>query len=610
MNKIKYIMFFIALALIMPSLLAGCNSRRPMPDNETTVSIPDDTTIADNETTTEDQMSKMLVLSDKYTIIYATDAFKERGLALEIASTLKQQAKLTLACKPDTDVASGEYEILVGKTNRPESTTALDMMGNKDFIIAVLNSKIAVCAKDPDLYDAVLARLTRALIKDGHAEIAPDFSLISDKQEYFTAEQTLQDSTRLSFDVALNHVLSKASVKLSDLCRLEITTKAMTLYSGDKKLASALLSLKANQSYTVMCDVTGGYLRVYLCDQPEGFEPWPKFEVKLDLTDNAAIHLGESEGFGAQFYNVTTAPLADDTASKQTYTNNVITDGADPDIIYHDGYYYIYVTGTGYPVYRSADLCSWELLGQSLPYVSWNIDKKYMWAPDVEYVNGKFYMSVSMGEAGFGMAVADSPGGPFVCAGDMPFLTKTIDGHIFVDDDGSIYLYYTSWCDGRKYGIWGVRMQSDCLTPMWETEKLIFTPTEPWEKTMGMGGVVEAPYMLKKDDVYYLVYSGSHYMADYAVGYATSKSPLEGFKKSGNNPILVGTADTRGTGHCSIVTSPSGKMAMVYHVHHSPDSVHPRHVAIDAVRFLPTEDGYRLEVYGPTTSKRPADILK
>ena len=219
-------------------------------------------------------------------------------------------------------------------------------------------------------------------------------------------------------------------------------------------------------------------------------------------------------------------------------------------------------------------------------------------------------MSVSMGEAGFGIAISDSPTGPFVCAGDMPFLTKTIDGHIFVDDDGKIYLYYTSWCDGRKYGIWGVEMQSDCLTPKWETEKLIFTPTEPWEKTMDMGGVVEAPYMLKKDGTYYLVYSGSHYMAEYAVGYATSKNPLEGFKKNADNPILVGTADTRGTGHCSIVTSPSGKMAMVYHVHNTTTSVQPRHVAIDAVRFVPTDNGYRLEVYGPTTSKRPTELLK
>jgi beta-xylosidase len=192
----------------------------------------------------------------------------------------------------------------------------------------------------------------------------------------------------------------------------------------------------------------------------------------------------------------------------------------------------------------------------------------------------------------------------------MPFLTKTIDGHIFVDDDGRIYVYYTSWSDGRAYGIWGVEMESDCLTPKWETEKLIFTPTESWEMTMNMGKIVEAPYMLKKEGVYYLVYSGSNYQADYAVGYATSKSPLEGFVKSENNPILRGTADTRGTGHCSIIETPAGGMVMVYHVHNTPLAVQPRHVAIDPVRFVKTEGGYRLEVCGPTTSKVPIEIFK
>ena len=605
----KKLILTLCAALIASSLLVACDGGDASSDIDTTTSATNDQD-ATNDTTTEAQMQKTLIISDKYTVVYSADAFKDRGLALDIASTLKLQAKLAVACKSDADAAESEYEILVGNTNRPESATALEMMGDKHLIITVIDNKIVVYAKDVDLYDALYTRLIHALIKDGTAEIDKDFLLISNKEDYFTAEQTLSDNTRLSFDVSLFHVKSAAVIKLGDSCRLEITKDALTLYSQNKKLASSVISLKTKQSYTVMCDVIGGYLRVYLCDTPEDVEPWPKFEVKLQLPDACSVALGETSGYGADYVNITASAAQDDTEGKQTYRNNLIRDGADPDILYYDGYYYLYVTGTGYPVYRSSNLATWELVGKSLPEVSWNIDKQYMWAPDVEYIDGKFYMSVSMGEAGFGIAVSDSPTGPFVCAGDMPFLTKTIDGHIFADDDGRIYLYYTSWCNGRKYGIWGVEMQSDCLTPKWETEKLIFTPTEPWENTMDMGGVVEAPFMLKKDGTYYLIYSGSHYMADYAVGYATSKNPLEGFKKSADNPILVGTADTCGTGHCSIVTSPSGKMAMVYHVHNTTDSVHPRYTAIDAVRFVPTENGYRLEVYGPTTSKRPLELLK
>ena len=605
----KKILLILCAVLITSSLLTACDGGEASSDIDTTTpAIIDQTTPID--TTTEAPVQNELIISDKYTVIYSADYFKDRGLALDITSTLKLQAKLSLACKSDADSAESEYEILIGNTNRPESAEALKMMGDKDFIITVIENKIIVCAKDPDLYDAVLVRLMHIIIKDEAVMIDKNFSLISNKQEHFIAASDATPETHLSFDVSLNHVKSVSELLIGDLCSLEITKDTVTLYRQDTKLASKALSLKTKQDYKVMCDITGGYLRVYVCDTPEGYDIWPKFELKLDVPEKFDILLGESSGFGVEYTNISANAFVDDTAGKQTYQNNLIADGADPDILYYNGYYYMYVTGTGYPVYRSADLDNWTLMGKSLPEVSWNINKQYMWAPDVEYINGKFYMAVSMGEAGFGIAVSDSPTGPFVCAGDMPFLTQTIDGHIFVDDDGKIYLYYTSWCNGRKYGIWGVEMQSDCLTPKWETEKLIFTPTEPWEMTMDMGGVVEAPFMFKKDGVYYLVYSGSHYMADYAVGYATSKSPLEGFEKSKNNPILIGTADARGTGHCSIVTSPSGKMAMVYHVHHSQSSVHPRHIAIDAVRFVTSDNGYLLEVCGPTTSKRPTELLK
>ena len=605
----KKTLLILCAVLITSSLLTACDGGEASSDIDTTTpAIIDQTTPID--TTTEAPVQNELIISDKYTVIYSADYFKDRGFALDIASTIKMQAKLSITCKSDAEASAGEYEILVGNTNRPESKAALEMMGDNQIIITVINNKIVVCAADPDLYDATLARLMHTIMKDGTAMIDKNFSLITNKEHYFPAEQTLIADTRLCVDVSLNHIQSIAAIKLGNNHRIEITKDHITLYRQDQSIADKAISLNIKQSYTVMLDVIGGYLRAYLIDTPDDMEPWPKFEVKLEALDNEIVMLGEKNGFGAEFSNVSTSAIKDDTTNKQTYQNNLILNGADPDILYYDGYYYMYVTGNGYPVYRSADLASWELIGKSLPEVSWNINKQYMWAPDVEYINGKFYMSVSMGEAGFGIAISDSPTGPFVCAGDMPFLTKTIDGHIFVDDDGKIYLYYTSWCDGRKYGIWGVEMQSDCLTPKWETEKLIFTPTEPWEKTMDMGGVVEAPYMLKKDGTYYLVYSGSHYMAEYAVGYATSKNPLEGFKKNADNPILVGTADTRGTGHCSIVTSPSGKMAMVYHVHNTTTSVQPRHVAIDAVRFVPTDNGYRLEVYGPTTSKRPTELLK
>ena len=72
-----------------------------------------------------------------------------------------------------------------------------------------------------------------------------------------------------------------------------------------------------------------------------------------------------------------------------------------------------------------------------------------LWAPEVAYDNGTFYMYYSAGgEEGEGhqlrVATATHPSGPFEDSGvvltpDDPF---TIDAHPFRDDDGQWYLYY------------------------------------------------------------------------------------------------------------------------------------------------------------------------
>ena len=231
----------------------------------------------------------------------------------------------------------------------------------------------------------------------------------------------------------------------------------------------------------------------------------------------------------------------------------------------------------------------------------WGITTNY-WAPDVEYINGKFYMVVSCNEH-LGIAVSDSPLGPFVENSEKVLFDKTIDGHIFVDDDGSVYLYYVSW--RSSYAIYGVKLDQN-MNPVMSTEKRIIAPTEQWEKYEG--NVTEGPYMLKHNGKYYLTYSGSHYKSpNYAVGYAVSDKPLGTFKKYADNPIMIGNTQIAGVGHHCITYTPDGKeMIIVYHCHNSVTQVQTRKLCIDKIRFVPVEgDIDRLEVYGPTTSARP-----
>jgi len=567
----------------------------------------------------ESEASEMISFNPSdYVIVYPNDGFKEKYLALLVSNAIEKETDVTVPYKADASVSESEYEILIGNTNRSESSEILGRNGDSSIVIAAVNKKIVIYASKDTYYEAALHYLIDSLTKNAELSFSADLCVIVNTISETASLSEFPKNSGISFETVFSHENSAVELRIgsyekSKFCgyAVEFAVGSVALYSQDGKrveLAKKVVISEVGKKYNILCFYDGEYLRAYLSDPESELEPWAAFEIKASEL-SGEVFIGETTGYGAEISAIEQKEISF-AVSGETYRNNVILNAADPDIIYHEGYYYMYVTGDRYPVYRSSDLANWHYIGDALPEVSWNIDKRYMWAPDVEYIGGKFYMAVTIGEAGFGIAVAERPEGPFVCAGNMPFLTKTIDGHIFVDDDGRIYLYYTSWCDGRAYGIWGVEMESDCLTPKWETEKLIFTPTEPWESSMNMGGIVEAPFMLKKDGIYYLVYSGSNYQADYAVGYATSDKPLEGFVKSANNPILRGTADTRGTGHCSIIETAEGGMVMVYHVHNTPTQVQPRHVAIDPVRFVKTEDGYRLEVCGPTTSKIPIDIFK
>ena len=289
------------------------------------------------------------------------------------------------------------------------------------------------------------------------------------------------------------------------------------------------------------------------------------------------------------------------------FKNPVLDNFADPDVLYHDGVYYMYATsysiGVGYEVYTSTDLENWENKGICMGN-AWGFDRWY-WAPDVEYHDGKFYMLVSADEH-LGFAVADDPLGPFEPCENYLF-AGTIDGHIFFDGD-EMYIYYVTWRSGHSYGIWGCKMMDDHLTPDLSTEKKLLSPKMDYEKVMNP--VTEGPYMLKRDGVYYLTYSGSDYQSQgYCVCYATSDSPLGSFTRYEENPILMGDGKTSfGAGHHCFAPLPDSEnkdeFAIVYHIHKDKYTIHPRRICVDLARFRATENGVILECDGPNMTEK------
>ncbi len=308
------------------------------------------------------------------------------------------------------------------------------------------------------------------------------------------------------------------------------------------------------------------------------------------------------------------------TVAGSFYTNNLADSAADPFILEHEGTYYLYSTGgSQFTVRTSKDLVNWkkqETPILKLSDLGWAKEKG--WAPEMYEYNGKFYFIFSAkgynGYHSVEIAVCDTPNGKFepIKTGEAFFSPEysVIDGSLFFDDDGRVYMYYskdcsTNYVNGKRTSqTWGVELEKD-LSGIIGEPVLISTPEQSWELKSGSTLWNEGPVVFKENGTYYLLYSANYYVSEhYSVGYATSDSPLTLFEKSKNSRILSGNGDTvTGPGHCNILRSPDGsELFVVYHVHTVPPNTDKgRSLAID--RLIICEDG-TLKVDGPSEVRR------
>lgn len=246
---------------------------------------------------------------------------------------------------------------------------------------------------------------------------------------------------------------------------------------------------------------------------------------------------------------------------------------ADPTVIRADGHFYLYATidpwgGDSLAVFRSADFHNWERIPLNWPTkaqcMSPTSNDSRVWAPSVvKGTDGKYHMFVSVGSEVYA-GVSDQPEGPWhnVKSGGSPLITTqkadnihTIDAEVFVDTDGQAYLYWGSgwnWTNGH------------CLVAKLNPEMSELT-TEPQDITPP--NYFEAPYMLKRDSLYYLMYSkGKCTDSTYQVRYSVATSPFGPFVEGKNSPILrsIPSTKTIGPGHHTIVQL-DGNYYIVYH---------------------------------------------
>lgn len=284
----------------------------------------------------------------------------------------------------------------------------------------------------------------------------------------------------------------------------------------------------------------------------------------------------------------------------EAVTKNIFV--ADPTIFYNKGTYYLYGTttgnipnGEGFLVYTSSDLKKWSAPegaqnGLALKKGDSFGDKGF-WAPQILEYNKKFYMIYTANE-NIAVASSDSPLGPFKNESKKPVIEtgNQIDPFIFIDEDGKKYLYHVKLTNGNRIFVAEINEDLQSIKP--ETLTECISGTLPWENTQNTDWpVTEGPTVLKHNGLYYLIYSANDFRnVDYAVGYATSKSPLGPWEKSKDGPIISRkNTSQNGIGHGDIFWDQNQKMHYVLHTHFSTSEVSPRKAAIIDVEFAGNE---------------------
>ena len=137
----------------------------------------------------------------------------------------------------------------------------------------------------------------------------------------------------------------------------------------------------------------------------------------------------------------------------------------DPAVIAADGGYYLVATSNdapdSFPLLFSEDLEHWAPVGfvfhEEGEGPSWamrGVRKGDFWAPEIARVGDEYWLVYTARDLSHvltvGLAKAKSPRGPWTDIGHPLLTGGMIDGHIFVDDDGTRYLL---WKEDRN-GIW------------------------------------------------------------------------------------------------------------------------------------------------------------
>ena len=258
-----------------------------------------------------------------------------------------------------------------------------------------------------------------------------------------------------------------------------------------------------------------------------------------------------------------------------TAQNNPVFPGwyADPEGIIMDDEYWIFPTYSApydkqvhFDAFSSPDLVNWTKHERIIDTTAIKWAHRAVWAPSIIKKEDEYFLFFGANDiqsneeyGGIGVAVSDRPQGPYKDHLGKPLVDKFHNGAQPIDqfvfqDNGKYYLIYGGW---RHCNI--AQLKDD------------FTGFNPYKdgtifKEITPENYVEGPFMFKKGDKYYFMWSeGGWTGPDYSVAYAVADSPFGPFKRI-DKILQQDTKIATGAGHHSIIhNKDTDDYYMVYH---------------------------------------------
>jgi arabinan endo-1,5-alpha-L-arabinosidase len=277
----------------------------------------------------------------------------------------------------------------------------------------------------------------------------------------------------------------------------------------------------------------------------------------------------------------------------------------DPVMIRQNNTYYLFCTGPGIAVFSSKDMKNWrkerQVFAQTPEWVVKAIPRfrgNSIWAPDISYHNGKYYLYYSVSAFGkntscIGVAVnktLDSASadykwedlGKVVQSVPGRDLWNAIDPNLVIDDNETPWLLFGSFWEGMKM----VKLNNDLAT-IAQPEEWYTIAKRPREfgiaDSLAGNAALEGPFIFRKDKYYYLFVSRDYCCrgerSDYKVVVGRSEKATgpfldkDGVDLAKNGGTLIIQGDNKewfGAGHNSAYTF-DGKDYIIYHGYDAKD---------------------------------------